>query len=108
MALLSVSRLVCGAWSLEKNVVLTLSLLTHLIVNCVDVSLGCSLTLQPLFPLLHNRGEIRSGDFHQVLMGMPNLGRANQIVQQPISYVYGLHEALSEARRGDLELCTQD
>ena len=31
--LLSVSRLECSAWSLEQNVVLTLSLLTHLIVN---------------------------------------------------------------------------
>ena len=41
MALLSVSRLVCGAWSLEQNVVLTLSLLTHLIVSCVGVSVGC-------------------------------------------------------------------
>ena len=41
MALLSVSRLVCGAWSLEQNVVLTLSLLTHLIVSCVSVSMGC-------------------------------------------------------------------
>ena len=41
MALLSVSRLVCGAWSLEQNVVLTLSLLTHLIVSCVSVSVGC-------------------------------------------------------------------
>ena len=41
MALLSVSRLVCGAWSLEQNVVLTVSLLTHLIVSCVSVSVGC-------------------------------------------------------------------
>ena len=41
MALLSVSKLVCGAWSLEQNVVLTLSLLTHLIVSCVSVSVGC-------------------------------------------------------------------
>ena len=41
MALLSVSRLVCGVWSLEQNPVLTLSLLTHLIVSCVSVSVGC-------------------------------------------------------------------
>ena len=41
MALLSVSRMVCGAWPLEQNVVLTLSLLTHLIVSCASVSVGC-------------------------------------------------------------------
>ena len=33
---------------------------------------GVSLACQPLFPLLHNRGEIGSGDFHQVLVAMPN------------------------------------
>ena len=41
MALLSVSRLVCGAQSLEQNVVLTLFLLTQFIVSCVGVSVGC-------------------------------------------------------------------
>ena len=33
MALLSVSQLMCGTWSLEWNIVLTLSLLTQHIVN---------------------------------------------------------------------------
>ena len=71
MALLSVSRLVCGAWSLEQNVVLTLSLLIHLIVSCQCVCrmfLSCFVMQDGV-----RKEELKLNEIRQALAGMSGL-----------------------------------
>ena len=78
MALLSVSRLTCGTWSLEWNIVLTLSLLTQHIVYQLCWWVG-HVSDQSCFFMQDEVGE-KDVKFVEVEKTLSGMGRLEKLV----------------------------